>query len=110
MIKSKFLSKLTGSSLHLYEDSYQRIHLCFISYRKFSHCVLFTDHLAKEPVEDTDPSTTSLNTVGYAFYINGDDFDPHPTRFVIGVRLCSCFAHVRNVLLRLCEVFIYLSF
>uniref|UniRef100_A0A8B9Y6M0 EDAR associated via death domain n=1 Tax=Bos mutus grunniens TaxID=30521 RepID=A0A8B9Y6M0_BOSMU len=51
-----------GGSLHLYEDSYQRIHLCFISYRKFSHCVLFTDHLAKEPVEDTDPSTTSLNT------------------------------------------------
>ena len=35
---------------------------------------MFTDHLAKEPVEDTDPSTISLNTVGYAFYINSDDW------------------------------------
>ena len=24
-------------------------------------------------MEDTDPSTISLNTVGYAFYINSDD-------------------------------------
>lgn len=33
------------------------------------------DHLTKEPVEDTDPSTISLNMVGYNFYINGDGDD-----------------------------------
>ena len=61
-------------------------------------------------MEDTDPSTISLNTVGYSFYINGVALFVFFSPFVIGVRLYSHFAHVRSVLLRLCEVFIYLSF
>ena len=29
--------------------------------------------MAKEPVEDTDPSTLSFNVVGYKLYMNGDN-------------------------------------
>lgn len=37
-----------------------------------SLCFFSTDHGAKEPVEDTDPSTLSFNVVGCKFYVNGD--------------------------------------
>lgn len=55
-------------SLFRCEDDRGGLNCAFVSKTALSLC-LSPDHMAKEPVEDTDPSTLSFAMVGGTFYL-----------------------------------------
>lgn len=44
-------------------------HICAFKFKQMLFFFFFADHMAKEPVEDTDPSTLSFNGVGTNFTV-----------------------------------------